>query len=248
MRCAILAFVGGAALLQTRAALPTLAVLLALAGLALAAAALATLLRHGWRTAATAIAGTLAGFCWAAFVAGRALAPALAQADEGRDVVVVGTVDSLPGAGEQSVRFHFAIEEVIAPRAMRVPPRVVLSWYAHDAPGKVRPGERWRLKVRLQRPHGNANPGGFDYELWLLEQGVRATGYVRKEGTTSASMCLSPRRITWSNAPAPCCAIGSGVPWRGGSMRASLSPWLSATSALSASPTGRYSTARASAT
>jgi competence protein ComEC len=35
--------------------------------------------------------------------------------------------------------------------------------------------------VRLQRPHGNANPHGFDYEAWLLEQGVRATGYVRPD-------------------------------------------------------------------
>jgi competence protein ComEC len=33
--------------------------------------------------------------------------------------------------------------------------------------------------VRLQRPHGNADPQGFDYEAWLLGQGVRATGYVR---------------------------------------------------------------------
>jgi len=69
----------------------------------------------------------------------------------------------------------------------RVPPRIALSWYANlrgppvEVP-EVRPGERWRLKVRLQRPHGNANPYGFDYELWLLEQGVRATGYVRGEG------------------------------------------------------------------
>ena len=34
-------------------------------------------------------------------------------------------------------------------------------------------------RVRLRRPHGNLNPHGFDYELQLFEQGVRATGYVR---------------------------------------------------------------------
>jgi competence protein ComEC len=33
--------------------------------------------------------------------------------------------------------------------------------------------------VRLKRPHGNANPHGFDYEAWLLERGIRATGTVR---------------------------------------------------------------------
>ena len=40
-------------------------------------------------------------------------------------------------------------------------------------------GERWRLVVRLKRPHGYANPGGFDLEAWLLERNLRATGYVR---------------------------------------------------------------------
>ena len=43
----------------------------------------------------------------------------------------------------------------------------------------VKPGERWRLVVRLKQPHGSRNPHGFDYELWLWEQGLGATGYVR---------------------------------------------------------------------
>jgi len=42
------------------------------------------------------------------------------------------------------------------------------------------PGERWRLRVRLKPPHGFSNPGGFDYEGWLLRQGIGATGYVRR--------------------------------------------------------------------
>ncbi|MDA8519869.1 DNA internalization-related competence protein ComEC/Rec2 [Acidovorax sp. NCPPB 4044] len=43
----------------------------------------------------------------------------------------------------------------------------------------VRAGERWSFTVRLKAPHGLRNPGGFDAELWLWEQGVQATGYVR---------------------------------------------------------------------
>ena len=35
------------------------------------------------------------------------------------------------------------------------------------------------MTVRLKAPHGNSNPHGFDYELWLWEQGMQATGYVR---------------------------------------------------------------------
>ena len=47
---------------------------------------------------------------------------------------------------------------------------------------EVHPGERWQFTVRLKRPHGLANPHGFDYEAWLLERGIRATGYVRPKG------------------------------------------------------------------
>jgi len=46
--------------------------------------------------------------------------------------------------------------------------------------------------VRLQKPHGNANPDGFDYEVWLLEQNLRATGYVR----TDAQAMLTNRRLS----------------------------------------------------
>jgi competence protein ComEC len=36
--------------------------------------------------------------------------------------------------------------------------------------------------VRLKRPHGLSNPGSFDSEAWLLNEGLRATGYVQAEG------------------------------------------------------------------
>ncbi len=43
----------------------------------------------------------------------------------------------------------------------------------------ARVGERWEMTVRLNAPHGLRNPGGFDAELWLWEQGVQATGSVQ---------------------------------------------------------------------
>ena len=36
--------------------------------------------------------------------------------------------------------------------------------------------------MRLKRPHGSVNPHGFDYEAWLMERGIGATGYVRQRG------------------------------------------------------------------
>ncbi len=46
---------------------------------------------------------------------------------------------------------------------------------------QIEPGQYWQFKVRLKRPNGFLNPGGFDYEASLWEQGIRAVGYVRKD-------------------------------------------------------------------
>jgi competence protein ComEC len=63
-------------------------------------------------------------------------------------------------------------------------------------PQTLRAGERWQMVVRLKAPHGNSNPYGFDYELWLWEQGLQATGYVRT-GVRDAP----PKRLStsWSH-------------------------------------------------
>jgi competence protein ComEC len=200
MRTAIMGFAAGAALLQMQAALPDWPVIGA--GLLLALAGMR--LRGGWlRTALVLASGLLLGFGWAAMQARGALADHLDQADEGRDITLVGTIANLPFRFNDGVRFNFSVERVVG-AAGYVPANLSLAWYAprrgaatgnrgsarqasEDAAqladniqfGDVQPGERWQLSVRLQRPHGNANPYGFDYEVWLLEQGLRATGYVR---------------------------------------------------------------------
>jgi competence protein ComEC len=35
--------------------------------------------------------------------------------------------------------------------------------------------------LRLKQPHGSSNPHGFDFELWALENNVRAVGYVNSK-------------------------------------------------------------------
>lgn len=183
MRLGILGFVGGAAWLQTQAALPDWQ-MLALGLLSLAAC---RFIRHGLLHGLLVLAaGALLGCGWAALLAHGALAAQLDKADEGRDLTLVGTVHNLPYRFSQGVRFNFAVERVVGGGA-KVPPLIALSWYSgfRDQAvevGDVQPGERWQLTARLQRPHGTANPYGFDYEVWLLEQGLRATGYVRPAG------------------------------------------------------------------
>jgi competence protein ComEC len=105
----------------------------------------------------------------------------LASDLEGVDLTVVGTIADLPAQLDRRLRFEFDLESVAHAGAAVVsaPRRVRLSWY--HAESLPRPGERWRFTVRLKRPHGFMNPGGFDYEGWLFARGIRAIGYVRAE-------------------------------------------------------------------
>lgn len=143
------------------------------------------------RPALLAALAFVTGFGWAGLRAEARLGDALAGTLEGVDVVVRGRIASLPQAVGEGWRFVFEVEagEVEAGEAgageTGVPQRLLLSWYparrAAAALPAPMPGERWQFVVRLKRPHGFANPSGFDYEAWLLERGVRATGYVRAD-------------------------------------------------------------------
>ncbi|MDD1644236.1 MAG: DNA internalization-related competence protein ComEC/Rec2, partial [Methylococcaceae bacterium] len=61
--------------------------------------------------------------------------------------------------------------------AQKLPSKLRLSWYYPDQP--IKAGQHWSFAVKLKRPHGSLNPGGFDYERWLFTEGIGATGYVR---------------------------------------------------------------------
>ena len=124
------------------------------------------------------LAYCLLGFIWASIYASSISDDRLQAALEGQEILITGQVVELPTTESRSVRFLFSVEtaslgndEVSFPRKMR------LSWYGK---GKtVRSGERWQLLVKLKRPHGLANPHGFDYEKWLFQQHIGATGYIR---------------------------------------------------------------------
>jgi len=197
------AFVGGVFVLQRQAALPSFAaivvcLLLALPGMALAlrwVARATTVSTQRTAFAAAALCVGVAGFAYAAGVAALRLADELAFADEGRDVVVEGVIASLPAHVERGLRFEFAVEHN-TPAAVHVPQRLSLAWYGTQL--RVRPAERWRFTVRLRRPHGNLNPGGFDLEAWMLERDLRAAGYVRE------AAAVPPRRLdarVWQAGP-----------------------------------------------
>ena len=229
MRSLLLGFAAGVCLLQVQGALPDPSVLLLLTALLLAlmlaalrkrmrrqvmapllpSALAATLpsvfsFKVAMLPAFRLTCGMLAGFLWAAWFATAYLADELPRQLEGEDLLVVGTIDSLPYRFAQGQRFNFAIEHARwnGQEIYNLPHRVALSWYATGRedgvgqagvrPGEVQPGERWQLLLHLQRPHGTANLGGFDYEAWLLEQDLRATGAVRNDGAQTLNRRLDP--------------------------------------------------------
>jgi competence protein ComEC len=187
------AVVAGVFWLQQQSDLPRASFLVALGTAAVVAIVLARRLRaiasgRPWMAQAiVAAAAFAAGFLWASLIGHARLADELAFAGEGRDVRIVGVVASLPAQLDRGTRFEFAVESIEAP-GIHVPSRVALAWYGAQA--AVKPAERWTFTVRLKRPHGSLNPGGFDFEAWMIERAVRASGYVRE-----ARLDDAPKRL-----------------------------------------------------
>lgn len=130
------------------------------------------------------LAIALAAFAWTAWRADLAMDARLPHALEKRDILVTGTVVDLPRAQDDSTRFDFDIASAqFDGRAVPVRGSVRLSWYASrtQPPPAIPACSTWRIRVRMKRPHGLVNPGGFDFERSALQKGVIATGYVRDD-------------------------------------------------------------------
>ncbi|TWO73273.1 DNA internalization-related competence protein ComEC/Rec2 [Caenimonas sedimenti] len=147
--------------------------------------------RSEWGIGFAFVAAALLAFSATGLRATHFSSQGLAPALEGRDLALTGVVSAMPHRSEAGVRFRMRVESAsLAGAEVRVPPQVALGWYGgvlggegrpelQRQPAELRAGERWQMTVRLKAPHGHLNPHGFDYELWLWEQGLQATGYVR---------------------------------------------------------------------
>lgn len=164
------AALGGVLAFQHLPALPD-------AGWAVSAPVLAAL---GWRWPLFRLpAWFAAGLCWTLLHAHLILSSALDPEFEGLDLRAEGVIASVPEESGRATRFDFEIERLWRGNdVLESPGRVRLSWY--EEARSLAAGERWTLLLRLKRPHGFANPGGFDHEAWLFRKRIRATGYVRQ--------------------------------------------------------------------
>ena len=187
--CALAWLAGVAAQLQQATLWPMQWYAMAVASALLLIALAQRARRVPWlRGALMACAACALGLGVSGWHAGRLLDDALPPQLEGADVQLTGIVASLPQVGANGTRFRLEVEGARwQGRPVSVPALLAIGWYrgwSDEASlagpiDELRAGQRWRFTVRLRQPQGSMNPHGFDYELFLFEQGVRATGYVR---------------------------------------------------------------------
>jgi competence protein ComEC len=121
----------------------------------------------------------LFGFTYAMWRGGDALALRIEPAYEGRAIELTGTVRGFPVVQGDLVRFELAPEEstLLDAGPISIDGRLRLGWYR--AEWTPEPGQRLHATAVLKRPHGAANPGGFDFERFALQNRLAGTGYLR---------------------------------------------------------------------
>lgn len=159
-----------------------------------------------WRICRYVLALCL-GLAWGVYAGQQLVDMQLPEEWVGQDLLVTGQIQGLPKHDDHRQRFALRVHTATTQTGDKIaldkfPRKIQLSWYqrpAHqdeatttDLPA-LKIGAMWQLRVRLKRPRGFANPAGFDYQAWLLRQGVGATGYVveRRHGP-QANTQISP--------------------------------------------------------
>lgn len=142
------------------------------------------------RIAIALIASTL-GFVWGCVYGYHIRSGLLPSELEQQSLLLQGRIDGLveqregfssygksarDGEKPQRPTLHFQFAVDAQDNSDHLPRLIQLNWY--DADSAPQPGERWQLRVKLKRPRGFSNPGGFDYAAWLVANRIGATGYV----------------------------------------------------------------------
>ncbi len=127
----------------------------------------------------------ISGFLWTALYIKLVVPPLDLEQIEGQTIRVSGEIASLPKKDHRKVQFIFKIDsrQMGQKKAQQqlFKARVRLSWYGSNRNREtIRAGQIWQFDVRLKHNNGLMNPGSFDYEQWLFQNHIQATGYVRK--------------------------------------------------------------------
>lgn len=175
---ALLAFVLGLLALNACPDLPSPAIRLGL-GLLLLPLLLLLAIRarsSGW----IMLAAGLSGFLWASLSAGNFLDQRPELPPRGVVTVLTVRIVDFPQYRNGGQRLLAEVVSTANP-VVALPAGATVRISDYGVARVYRPGETWRLKVRLRSPRGLSNPGSFDYETWLFQQGIVATASIRED-------------------------------------------------------------------
>jgi competence protein ComEC len=92
---------------------------------------------------------------------------------EGKTLQIQGYIATIPTQGLHAYAFDFKLKSIGKKPTTGL---VHLSW--QEPKNVLHVGDEWRLWVKLKKPYGLLNPGGFDYEAWSLQANIIGNGYV----------------------------------------------------------------------
>lgn len=149
----------------------------------------------------------LFGVGWGIYAGHQLVAMQLEESLVSKEINVIGVISDLPEQTHQRLRFTMKVRAANSRLhddlvMQGFPRKIQLSWYNAYGKDKDEPlpeltvGQAWKLTVKLKRPRGFANPGGFDYQAWLLRQGIGATGYV-VQSANNGLVEIDPAALTW---------------------------------------------------
>jgi competence protein ComEC len=124
----------------------------------------------------------LLSFSWSVYNAQAQLNNWIKKDLEGVKLNIYGQVQGLPEMAVNSgQRFVFDIKAISVNKKWKpVSKKVSLFTKSEDVNGGLfLPNSNCYLTVKLKRPHGTVNMGGFDYEAYLLSEHIVATGNVQ---------------------------------------------------------------------
>jgi competence protein ComEC len=139
----------------------------------------------------------------------------LAEFTDGREVVIVAHVVKegnlqQRGLGELRQRLDLETEEILSDgRASSVRARIRVNLYGKEVEGSedaqsdinglrlFRYGERLRFPAKLSLPHNFRNPGAFDYQGYLAQQGIEALASAKAAKVELLPGFTGTRRELW---------------------------------------------------
>jgi competence protein ComEC len=162
--------------------LPTLILVLSIFAFAISLVILRKKLAPLFSALVITVCFFVAGFAFGVIAGYQLLASQLPDAMAERDIVVEGQVINLPQENDRRQLFTLTLTRAYLTYEpytafKNIPHKINISSYGDL---RVKTGEHWRLVVKLKKPRGFVNPGGFDYQASLLRRGIGATGYIRK--------------------------------------------------------------------